>query len=63
MTCEEVLGLFRGAELSDAECNLLQDIFNQVLEEKGAVRALAKRTFAWHGEVDGLGFLDFMLVM
>jgi len=57
MTCEDMLNLFtRSFEMSDAESQVLQGVFNQVLEERGSTGTVA-------GSEIGLDFLGFMVVM
>eukprot|EP00435_Cladocopium_sp_Y103_P068834 s819_g32.t1 len=56
-----MLSLFiRSFEMTDGECQLLQAVFNEVLEEKGASSAAVN--LGSRGE-PGLDFLGFMLVM
>eukprot|EP00434_Breviolum_minutum_P026325 symbB.v1.2.023268.t1/scaffold2118.1/size88749/3 len=57
MTCEDMLNLFtRSFEMSDAESQVLQGVFNQVVEERGSTGTVA-------GSEIGLDFLGFMVVM
>lgn len=60
VTCEDMLSLFiRSFEMTDGECQLLQAVFNEVLEEKGSGNMV---NLGSRGE-PGLDFLGFMLVM
>lgn len=60
VTCEDMLSLFiRSFEMTDGECQLLQAVFNEVLEERGSGNMV---NLGSRGE-PGLDFLGFMLVM
>jgi len=60
VTCEDMLSLFiRSFEMTDGECQLLQAVFNEVVEEKGSGNMV---NLGSRGE-PGLDFLGFMLVM
>jgi len=61
VTCEDMLSLFlRSFEMTDGECQLLQAVFNEVLEEKGSGNQV---NLGSGTPGPGLDFLGFMLVM